>query len=230
MSTGGYTTSGGTTMFLTDDNRIFVSGYNNSGQLGNGTTTNSNMPIMIEGIPKDKKITHIASGGGITSFVLNNRELYSAGYGGTGALGTGATANLNKHTLIKTFDCDIKQVKHYASVASEAFSAILLTDGTVYTCGYNASGQLGKNHTANSAWYGRICCEEKIKEIGLSYRGLHMLNYDGEIIVYGNNDKHQLGTSVTNTVTYNYQYAVFFAERVLKSSYQKPDEDFIQIL
>lgn len=229
VSTGCYTTNGGSTIFLTEDNKLFTIGYNNVGQLGNGTTTDS-LSLVPVSIPNQGKVTHIASGGGVISFVINGTDLYSAGYNENGALGNGTKTNSNKFILIKSFHSKIKQIKHYSSVARETFSAILLENGEVYTSGYNGSGQLGMSHTSDTEYYNKINCNEKIKQIGVSYRGLHMLNYKGEILVFGNNDQHQLGTSTTNNTVQNYQYSVFFSPNVTKATYDSPDTDFIQII
>lgn len=229
VSTGSYTTNGGSTIFLTEKNELFVVGYNAQGQLGQGNTTNSVNLINIP-VPDSKKVTHISCDGGIISFVLNKREIYSSGYNAVGAIGNGNTVNLNTFTLVKTFEEDIKEFKHYSYNAGGVFSVVLLENGTVYTCGYNQSGQLGLLHATNIPYYTRINCDKKIKQIGTTYRGLSMLDYNGNIINYGNNDQYQLGTGETGSATNGYKYSVLQINNIIKSSYEKPDEDFIQVL
>jgi alpha-tubulin suppressor-like RCC1 family protein len=52
------------TLALTDDNMIFGMGHNFYYQLGDGTNTNSNLPVAADmsGVLKDKIITRIAGG------------------------------------------------------------------------------------------------------------------------------------------------------------------------
>jgi alpha-tubulin suppressor-like RCC1 family protein len=67
------------TLALTDDNMIFGMGQNIYYQLGDGTTTNRNLPVAADmsGVLKDKIITRIA--GGLYHIVVatNDSRLYT---------------------------------------------------------------------------------------------------------------------------------------------------------
>ena len=229
VATGGYTNNGGSTIFLTEKNELFVVGYNNAGQLGQGNTANSVNLINIP-IPGGKNVTHISCAGGIISFVLNKREIYSAGYNGTGALGIGNTTNSSAFKLVKTFDEDIKEFIHYSYAAGEVFNVVLLENGRVYSCGYNGNGQLGLLHTTTMNYYTRVNCDKKVKQIGTTYRGITMLDYNGNIMNYGNNEHYQLGTGETGNAVNGYKFSTLQINNVIKSSYDAPDEDFVQVL
>lgn len=231
IASGSYTTTGGNTMYRCEDGAIFVTGYNNVGQLGDGTTATKNVlaPIKLS-LPTNSKVTGMAVGGGVSSVIVNKTEIWSCGYGGTGAKGDGVTSNSSSFAKIIDFGIPIKKLLHYASVAGEAFSVCLLENGQVWTCGYNGNGQLGLKHSTNQTYWTKIDVMDKIIDFGLSYRGLHMLTENYEIQIYGNNDQCQLGDGTTIVNNMATRSASIVIRPVAKSNYNEPDSDFQQIL
>lgn len=231
IASGSYTTTGGNTMYRCEDGSIYVCGYNDVGQLGDGTTATKDVlaPIKLN-LPAGHTVTSMAVGGGVSSVIVNKTQIWSCGYGGTGARGDGSTSNSTTFTKVIDFGVPIKKLRHYASVDDEAFSACLLENGQMWTCGYNGNGQLGLKHTTNQTYWTKIDTIGKIIDFELSYRGLHMLTEDYEIQIYGNNDNGQLGDGTTIANTYASRTASLVMNPVAKASYTAPDEDFQQIL
>lgn len=84
--------SGGTfhTLAANQNGEVFTWGRNLHGELGNGTTSNSNAPIKVNIPDKIKSVV----GGFYSSFaVTEDGELYSWGRNDYGQLGDGTTTN-----------------------------------------------------------------------------------------------------------------------------------------
>jgi alpha-tubulin suppressor-like RCC1 family protein len=76
--------------------RVDCWGYNATGELGNGTTASSDVPVAEKGVTNATSITENADGNN-ASFcaVLSTHHLDCWGYGLDGELGDGATSNSN---------------------------------------------------------------------------------------------------------------------------------------
>ncbi|MEV5572336.1 Ig-like domain repeat protein [Spirillospora sp. NPDC052269] len=129
---------GSHSLLLASDGRVWATGYNYDGELGDGTTTNRNRPVEVH-LPSGVHITQI-DGGGTTSVALasDGRGL-SWGGGSGGMVGDGATGNrLTPVEVLLPPGVRLSQIEtgHWHSVA-------LTTDGRVLGWGTNNAGQLG---------------------------------------------------------------------------------------
>ena len=78
--------------------------------------------------------------GGKHSLILTNKgHMYVCGYGAQGQLGLGHTKNKYEPVIVQSMIT--KKVKMVAAGANH--SLCLTTRGDVFSCGYNAKGQLG---------------------------------------------------------------------------------------
>lgn len=78
-------------MVLANNGKVYTWGYNSRGQIGNGTTETSYLPICLNDLEgnalKDKKIVYIHRNGGSSFAIDDNGKLYSWGGNGYGQLG-----------------------------------------------------------------------------------------------------------------------------------------------
>ena len=129
---------------------VLAVGYNGSGQLGNGTTTDTDT-FVATSIPAGTTVTAV-SGGGVSgsdfSMALTSTgQVLAWGYNGFGRLGNGTTTD--SHVPVS--------VSLPAGTTVTAISAgqdhglALTSTGQVLAWGYNGFGQLGNGTTTNSS-------------------------------------------------------------------------------
>lgn len=80
------------TCALTSKNEVYCWGANGSGQLGNGSTTNSSLPVLVTGLPAGQ-IVALTAGEKFTCVQLKNQEVWCWGENGNGQLNDGTTTN-----------------------------------------------------------------------------------------------------------------------------------------
>jgi len=141
------------TLYLGEDGNVYASGLNNYGQLGAGDTNNL-LSVTKISIPSEGKIKRIITdryknlrGNDLLNvFYLDDMgNVYACGYNSYGQLGLGHTNNVKNVTQIN-FPGGTKIV----DVVSDLYSTWYVdTEGNVYSCGNNESGQLGLGDKTN---------------------------------------------------------------------------------
>lgn len=134
---------------LGNDGNIYGWGQGNNGQIGNGSTTPSNV-LTVTAANKPSGVTSWKTYTCGASFVLaigNNDSLYAWGYGGTGEMGNGTT-NGNNTTINKpSLSAGVTPVK---VAAGHNHGFIFDQNDSVYAWGRNSEGQLGANNLVKS--------------------------------------------------------------------------------
>ncbi len=143
--------SGATTLIASWERHTCVSlrggllrcwGYNNEGQLGDGSTTNRPAPIDVVGVSAP---TALAVGWGHSCAVEQRGGVKCWGYNGTGQLGDGTTTN---HYLPAPVTGLASGVIGLA--AGSAHTCAMMADGTLACWGYDGDGQLGDGNRGTS--------------------------------------------------------------------------------
>jgi len=138
---------------LCSDGSLVSWGRNNYGQLGNGSTTNRSIPVVVDAsdVLAGKVITAIATGGWHTLALCSDGTLAAFGRGNNGQLGNGGTTDSNVPITVTT-DPGVLSGKTITTLgASNAHSLALCADGSLATWGSNNNGQLGNNTTIGSS-------------------------------------------------------------------------------
>ena len=126
------------TAAIKTDGTLWTWGYNPYGQLGTNDTTNRSTPVTtFAGGSNWKQV----SGGYHNAAIKTDGTLWTWGFGTSGQLGTNDTTN--RSTPVTTFagGTNWKQV----SCGGLYNTAAIKTDGTLWTWGRGAEGQLGTN-------------------------------------------------------------------------------------
>lgn len=124
-------------LVIRSDKTVKAYGYNLYGQLGNGTNTDSNLPIPLSSLTAVKAI----AGGHHHSLALkNDGTVWTWGYNLYGQLGNG-TSGLGTESNIPVLVNSLMNITAIAGGSDH--SLVLKSDGTVWAWGNNSYGQLG---------------------------------------------------------------------------------------
>ena len=177
---------------LTSDGSVWAFGDNGRGELGNGTTTNSDVPVQVPGVAG---VTQIAAGNGFSLALTSNGNVLTWGDDSYGELG-GDYAGLGYSTT----PVQVKGLTGVTQIAAGGqFSLALRSDGTVWAWGRNDSGQLGNGTTTNSAVPVQVTGLSRVTQIAAGSDSAMAALTKGFITTlttvwtWGGNDDGQLG-------------------------------------
>lgn len=117
-------------------------GLNSDGQLGDGTTTNSSVPVTVKNLPLN--MAQIAAADDHTCALLTTGTIECWGLNGKGQLGDGSTSNSSTPVAV-TGLTGVVQI-----ALGDAFTCALLGNGGVDCWGFNSFGELGNGTTTDS--------------------------------------------------------------------------------
>jgi uncharacterized repeat protein (TIGR01451 family) len=124
--------------------QVYCWGDNDSGQLGDGTTTDSNTPTLVaDGAMGNSGVTAVAAGAFHTC-AIKSGALYCWGYNGYGQLGNGTYANSTTPVAVTNMGSGV------TAVAAGVYHTCAIKFGALYCWGYNWAGQLGNGTHMNS--------------------------------------------------------------------------------
>jgi alpha-tubulin suppressor-like RCC1 family protein len=114
------------------------------GRLGDGTTTDKSSPVSVVGGFTDW--CQVSAGGTMNAAVRQNGTLWAWGFGGDGVLGDGTTVNKSSPVSVIGGFTDWCQVS-----AGGSHTAAVRQNSTLWTWGWNVSGQLGDGTTVDKS-------------------------------------------------------------------------------
>ena len=163
-------------------------GANSNGQLGNGTTANSNTPVEISGAGE---MIALAGGGSHSLALHSDGTIWAWGYGHYGQLGNGTVTEIS---LVPVQALGLTVAT--AVAAGDGHSLGLKNDGTVWAWGYNFYGQLGNgasgNGTNNSVPV-LVTGLTGVTAIAAGFDQCLAVKSDGTVWSWGHNNYGQLG-------------------------------------
>jgi alpha-tubulin suppressor-like RCC1 family protein len=185
---------------LTEAGKVYAWGYNLFGQLGNGTTTNSNAPVEVSALA-GKGVVAISAGGGFALALTADGAVYAWGQNVLGQLGNGTYVG----TVTTPAQVTGFSGRTVVAISCGASHALALTaDGAVYTWGYNYDGQLGNGTTTASNRPAEVTALSGQGVSALQAGTYHSLalTESGTVYAWGRNNEGQLGdNSQTNRLT-----------------------------
>uniref|UniRef100_A0A2I3G8M1 RCC1 and BTB domain-containing protein 2 n=1 Tax=Nomascus leucogenys TaxID=61853 RepID=A0A2I3G8M1_NOMLE len=149
-------------LVLTSDGEVFAWGYNNSGQVGSGSTVNQPIPRRVTGCLQNKVVVTIACGQMCCMAVVDTGEVYVWGYNGNGQLGLGNSGNQPTPCRVAA----LQGIRVQRVACGYAHTLVLTDEGQVYAWGANSYGQLGTGNKSNQSYPTPVTVEkDRIIEI-----------------------------------------------------------------
>jgi alpha-tubulin suppressor-like RCC1 family protein len=141
------------TCVLASDDRVYCWGRNSYGELGNNSTTDSSVPVAVNtaGVLSGKTIKAVSTSGYLhTCVVASDDQAYCWGRNGYGQLGNNSTIDSSIPVAVDiTGLLNGKTIRLISS--GNDHTCVTTYDNKSYCWGYNGSGRLGNNSTANSS-------------------------------------------------------------------------------
>jgi uncharacterized repeat protein (TIGR02543 family) len=192
---------------LTSDNRVFMWGKNDYGQLGDGTTANKLTPMDITSqfaLYAEESIILIRVGDRHSAALSSEGRVFMWGYNAYGQLGDGTLTHRYIPTEI-TNNFNLVEGERVQSISvSSMFNASALTsEGRVFMWGYNGFGQLGDSTTTHRYNPTEITGNfnliqgEMISSMTLGGVASSAISSNGRIFAWGQNMSGQLGDRTT---------------------------------
>jgi alpha-tubulin suppressor-like RCC1 family protein len=195
---------------LCSDGTLAAWGSNSNGQLGNGGTSQSRVPILVDqsGVLAGRKVIAVAAGNFHTLALCHDGSLVTWGSDFAGQLGDGGDFGASIQRPVPVIENGALSGKKISAIsAGTSHNLALCEDGTVVAWGANQSGQLGTGNTAGSAEpilisASGILAGRTAVAIAAASNNSMVLCSDGTIATFGNNSSGQLGngTTVQSTV------------------------------
>jgi alpha-tubulin suppressor-like RCC1 family protein len=194
---------------------VYCWGDNSRGELGNGTTTSSSVPVAVStgGALSGKTVAQIsANGSDATPFTHHTCALDTAGaaycWGDNtrGELGNGNTTQQNAPVAVTTGGTPLSGKTLTQITTGSASACVLDSTGAAYCWGDNTSGQLGNNTTSTSpqttavtVYTGGTLSGVALTQISGGYWHTCALASTGAAYCWGYNVDGELGNGGTTT-------------------------------
>ncbi len=169
---------------------VFAWGENSRGQLGNGTTERSDVPVPVSGL--NGGASAVAGGEAFSLALLANGTVMAWGENGFGQLGDGTTEGMSDVPV------PVSGLGEVAMIAAGGnHSLALLSNETVVAWGYNAFGQLGNGTTISSDLPVPVSGLSEVTAIAAGANYSLALLRDGTVMAWGSNESGELGDGST---------------------------------
>lgn len=179
---------------LGNDGNLYSWGRNANGQLGNGTTTDSQTPAAIT-LPSGVTPVKLSSGAYFNSFLGSDGNIYSFGQGNNGQIGNGTTSPGNVPTpTMANKPSSVTSWKAYACGAS--FELAIGNNDSLYAWGYGGTGEMGNGTTTgNNPTIIRPNLPAGVVPVGVSAGHNHgfIVDKNSNVYSWGRNLEGQLG-------------------------------------
>ena len=195
------------TCVIASDNEAYCWGQNSYGALGNNSTSQSLVPVLVQdgAMPEGSTIKKISVGTDYTCAIASNNLPYCWGQNGWGQLGDNSTANSS--VPVQVYISGELNGKTVSSIATgERHTCVIASDSYAYCWGDNATGQLGDS-TGSSKSYPVAVYRDfylsglTVKSVTADYFNTCVLASDNYEYCWGYNNTGQNGNNSTSMNT-----------------------------
>jgi len=190
------------------DGKGYCWGYNTAGQLGNGTTTSSSVPVAVSqgAIPAGVTLTSIAAASTNFCAIGSDGKGYCWGENYTGPLGNGTTTSSSVPVAVSQGAIPAGvTLKSIGAGKSNGHVCAIGSDGKGYCWGGDTYGQLGNGVTTTSyttpvaVSQGAVPAGVTLKSIGLGLYHSCVLGSNTKVYCWGDNTYSQLGNGTATS-------------------------------
>lgn len=198
--------AGSQVLALKNDGTVWAWGFNLFGMLGDGTTSDSNVPVQVHGVGDVGFLTGVsavASGSFVSMALKSDGTVYMWGHGAQGQMGNGS--NSDSHVPVQVHGVGnvgfLTGITAIDASYEEGFA--VKSDGTLYGWGYNFYGILGDNTTTNRNvpvqvhGPGNVGFLTNVIDVASGIYQTTALKSDGTVWTWGQNFDAQLGDGTT---------------------------------
>ena len=145
------------TLALTSDGLVAAWGANGSGQLGDGTTTPRNAPVLVNtlGALAGKFVVGISAGYTHSLALCSDGTVVAWGEGTSGQMGNGGASSSPVPVTVTVTGTALEGRTPIQVSAGTSHCMALCSDGTAVSWGSNSYGQLGISPSANPVYLAR---------------------------------------------------------------------------
>ncbi|GAB5469960.1 MAG: hypothetical protein Kilf2KO_29900 [Rhodospirillales bacterium] len=175
-------------------NRLFSTGENVVGQLGNGSVgfdVKTPLPVTLpDGF--SATITSVSAGLLHTTFLTDGGDVYAFGFNNRGPLGTGDEDTRTQAVLVEALD----DVNVIGIENGNGVSFALAEDGRLFAWGNNANGQLGLGDLEERLLPTAVeaLADETVVAVSSGTSHTLVLTADGQVYAFGSASDGQLGS------------------------------------
>jgi alpha-tubulin suppressor-like RCC1 family protein len=197
----GVAAGGNHSAFLLSDGTVWSCGANSNGELGDGSTTSSTVPVQATGIGGVSKIT---SGSSFTTALING-ALFDWGNNSNGELGANLTA---KYSDVPVQVIGLSGVTVFGAGGNSGSSGhqlALTSDGTLWGWGDDLYGQLGDGKSKSKVGspvkaklLSAALGEDNVTGLALGAGDSFVLDSAGQVYAIGENTDGSLGSGGTS--------------------------------
>ncbi|WP_445338782.1 RCC1 domain-containing protein [Bifidobacterium sp. ESL0822] len=241
-------TGGRHSLALGSDGNAYAWGYNEHGELGNGTSSIKQItPVRVKtpdrntypDLPKNFTYVQVSAGSWHSLALGSDGYAYTWGINVNGELGDGTTSVYRATPIrVKTPTGTPTNFTYVQVSAGYKHSLALGSDGNTYAWGYNSSGQLGDGTTTSRYTPVRVKTPDHntypdlpkdFTYVLVSAGGSHSLalGSDGNTYAWGYNSRGQLGSG---TSSYNAQTTPVRVKTPDHNTYPDLPKDFTYVL
>jgi alpha-tubulin suppressor-like RCC1 family protein len=181
---------------------LYSCGGNHVGQLGDGSTTSSRVPVKVHGL-SGRSVTALVSGFNNVGALLSNGTYYDWGWNSKGQLGDGTAGGSSDVPVQVQLPAAVTQAAQGGNDPQDGQTLVMLANGSIYAWGANGAGQLGTGNLTSQSSPVRI-----FPPAGVTYQALasggdasYGVSTTGKVYAWGGNQHGQLGDGSTTSST-----------------------------